>query len=57
MGNNIIIDIREIWWEFVDWLHLSQDRDHWRALVNTVMDLQELVGGVAVACVCLLSET
>jgi hypothetical protein len=23
----------------VDWLHLAQDRDQWRTLVNTVMNL------------------
>jgi hypothetical protein len=23
-----------------DWIDLAQDRDHWRALVNTVMNLQ-----------------
>jgi hypothetical protein len=24
----------------VDWIHLAQDRDRWRALVNTEMNLQ-----------------
>jgi hypothetical protein len=24
----------------VDWIHLAQDRDRWRAVVNTVMNLQ-----------------
>jgi hypothetical protein len=32
------MDIREIGWEVVDWLHLAQDKDHWRGLVNTVMN-------------------
>jgi hypothetical protein len=27
-------------WEGVDWIHLSQDRDQWRALVNTVMNIR-----------------
>jgi hypothetical protein len=26
--------------EGVDWIHLAQDRNQWRALVNTVMDLR-----------------
>jgi hypothetical protein len=34
------MDLREIGWEFVDWIHLDQDRDQWRAVVNTVMKLQ-----------------
>jgi hypothetical protein len=31
--------LREIGWECVDWIHLDQDRDQWRAVVNTVMNL------------------
>jgi hypothetical protein len=33
------MDLREIGWDGVDWVDLAQDRDHWRALVNTVMNL------------------
>jgi hypothetical protein len=33
------MDLREIWWKGVDWIHLAQDRDQWQALVNTVMNL------------------
>jgi hypothetical protein len=31
--------ILECMWEVVDWMHLAQDRDQWRGLVNTVMKL------------------
>jgi hypothetical protein len=33
------MDLREIGWGGVEWIHLAQDRDHWRALVNAVMNL------------------
>jgi hypothetical protein len=38
--DNIEIDLREIGWDGVDCTNLAQDRDHWRALVKTVMNLQ-----------------
>jgi hypothetical protein len=38
--DNIKMDLREIGFGDVDWIHLAQDRDRWRALVNTVMNLQ-----------------
>jgi hypothetical protein len=31
---------RDIVWDGVDWVYLAQDRDQWRALVNTVMNLR-----------------
>jgi hypothetical protein len=31
------VDLRETVWVDMDWIHLPQDRDRWRALVNTVM--------------------
>jgi hypothetical protein len=34
------MDLREIGWDGIDWIDLTQDRDQWRALVNTVMNLQ-----------------
>jgi hypothetical protein len=37
---NIKMDLREIGFGDVDWIHLAQDRDRWRALVNTVMNLR-----------------
>jgi hypothetical protein len=37
---NIKKDLREIGWDGMDWIDLAQDRDWWRALVSTVMNLQ-----------------
>jgi hypothetical protein len=37
---NIRIDIRENGWEVVNWIHLGQNKDHWRAVVNKVMNLR-----------------
>jgi hypothetical protein len=34
------MDLREEVWEGVDWIHLAQKRDQWRALVNTIMKLE-----------------
>jgi hypothetical protein len=38
--DNIRVDLGEIGWDGVDWVDLAQDRDQWRALVNTVMNLR-----------------
>jgi hypothetical protein len=38
--DNIKMDLREIEWDFKDWIALAQDRDQWRALVNTVMNIR-----------------
>jgi hypothetical protein len=37
---NIKMDLLEIEWLVVDWIGLALDRDSWRALVNTIMNLQ-----------------
>jgi hypothetical protein len=36
---DIKMGVTEIGWCDMDWIDLAQDRDHWRALVNTVMNL------------------
>jgi hypothetical protein len=38
--DNIKMNLREIVFGYVDWTHLVQDRDRWRAVVNTVMSLR-----------------
>jgi hypothetical protein len=40
--SNTIMDLRVIGWEGVDWIHLAQDRDQWRAVVITLMNLRVL---------------
>jgi hypothetical protein len=32
--DNIRMDLREIGWEYVNWIHLAQDRDQWRTRVK-----------------------
>jgi hypothetical protein len=38
--DNIKMYLREIGFGVVDWIDLARDRDRWRALVNTVMNLR-----------------
>jgi hypothetical protein len=38
--DNIKMDLREIGCDGMEWIDLVQDRDQWRALVNTVMNLR-----------------
>jgi hypothetical protein len=40
--DNIKMDRREIGWDGVDWIDMAEDRGQWRALVNTVLNLQVL---------------
>jgi hypothetical protein len=37
--DNIRVDLREIGWESLNWIHLAQDRGQWWAVVNTEMNL------------------
>jgi hypothetical protein len=38
--DNIKMYLREIGWDGIDWIDQAQDRDRWRALVNTGMNLR-----------------
>jgi hypothetical protein len=38
--DNIRMDLVEVGWGDVDWIGLAQDRDRWRALVNSVLTLR-----------------
>jgi hypothetical protein len=38
--DNIRMYLREIGWGGMVWIDQAQDRDKWRALVNTVMNLR-----------------
>jgi hypothetical protein len=38
--NNIKMNLREIGWDGMDWIDLTQDRDQRRALVNAVMNFR-----------------
>jgi hypothetical protein len=38
--DNVRMDLREIGLGGMDWIDLAQDRDQWRALMNTAMNLQ-----------------
>ena len=38
--DNIKMDLQEMGGDCKDWMELAQDRDRWRALVSTVMNLR-----------------
>ena len=38
--DNIKMDLQEVGGDCEDWMELAQDRDRWRALVSTVMNLR-----------------
>jgi hypothetical protein len=39
-ADNIRKDLVEVEWGDVDWISLAQDRDRWRALVNSVLNFR-----------------
>jgi hypothetical protein len=38
--DNIEMNLRGIEWGSLDWIDLAENRDQWRTLVNTVMNIQ-----------------
>jgi hypothetical protein len=38
--DNIRMDLGEVGWCDVDWIGLAQDRNRWRALVNSLLNLR-----------------
>jgi hypothetical protein len=38
--DNIRMDLEEIGWGNVDWIVLAKDRNRWRAVVNSVLNLR-----------------
>jgi len=37
---NVGMDLGEVGWDGVNWIHLPLDGDQWRALVDTVVSLR-----------------
>jgi hypothetical protein len=50
--DNIKLDLKEIEWGGIDWIYLAEDRDQWRALLNTAMNLRvpQTVGKLLSSC-------
>jgi hypothetical protein len=40
--DNIRMDLGEVGWGYVDWIGLAKDRNRWRAVVNSVLNLRVL---------------
>jgi hypothetical protein len=38
--DNIKMNLKETGWEGVDWIYLAHDRDKWRGVVDTVLNLR-----------------
>jgi hypothetical protein len=44
------MDLMEIGWEGVGWIYLAEDGEQWRAVTNTVMNLQVLTSQIYLVC-------
>jgi hypothetical protein len=42
--DNIKMDLRNAEWEDMDWIYLAQNRDHWWAVMNVLMNSGESAG-------------
>jgi hypothetical protein len=38
--DNIRMDLGEVGWDDVEWIGMATDRNRWRALVNSVLNLR-----------------
>jgi len=36
----IIMDLKGIWWEDVNWIHVAQDMDQWQVIVYTAINFK-----------------
>jgi hypothetical protein len=52
--DNIRMELREMWWESVDWIHVAHDRDQWRVLLNVTWEarLNALLDSSVQSCEC-----
>jgi hypothetical protein len=44
--DGVRMDLRQTGWGSVEWIQLAEDRNRWRALVNTEMNLWVLTPGI-----------
>jgi hypothetical protein len=55
--DNIKMDLQEVGRGCGDWMDLAQDRDRWRALVSTVMNLMLYGPSIILQCMCSPTDT
>jgi hypothetical protein len=41
--DNVKMDLGETGWGGIDWIDLAQDKDQWRAVLNTVMNIPSFI--------------